>query len=65
LDEIFEKIELYYNVHITILNKGVLRNHYSGKFRVRDGVEHIIRVMQIVNKFEYTITDDRTNIIIK
>ena len=64
LGDIFEKIELYYDVSITTNNKKLLNTHFSGKFRVRDGVEHIMKVLQIANHFTYKINDNRDKITI-
>jgi ferric-dicitrate binding protein FerR (iron transport regulator) len=65
LDDIFKKIELYYDVSITTNNKELLNTHFSGKFRVRDGVEHIMKVLQIANHFIYKINDNRNKITIE
>lgn len=64
LQDIFNKIELFYEVNITCQNKELLKSHYSGKFRIRDGVEHIMKVLQIDNNFKYTINTDRDKICI-
>lgn len=33
-----------------------------GKFRTKDGVEHVLKVLKLNNKFTYT-KDDETNVI--
>ena len=43
-------------------NKRILQNHYTGKFRTKDGVEHVLRVLQLNNYFTYSI-DEETNVI--
>jgi transmembrane sensor len=65
LQDIFNKIQLYYDVKIICHNDNLLASHYSGKFRVRDGIEHIMRVLQIDNRFDYNISADREKITIQ
>ena len=48
-----------------VQNKELLRNRYSGKFRTKDGVEHVLKVLQLKNKFTYTKDNDLNLIIIK
>lgn len=57
-----EKLKLYYGVDIVVNNKHILKNHYTGKFRTKDGVEHVLKVLKLNNKFTYT-KDDETNVI--
>lgn len=64
MDDIFKKIELFYGVRVICHNSNLLVNHYSGKFRIRDGVEHIVKVLQLDNHFDYSISADRSTIII-
>ncbi|NDV58640.1 DUF4974 domain-containing protein [Bacteroides sp. 519] len=63
LSSLFEKLELYYDVKIIVENKALLQWPYNGKFRVKDGVEHALRVLQHKHKFEY-IKDEEDNTII-
>jgi transmembrane sensor len=65
LQDIFSKIEIYYDVKISCHDDALLATHYSGKFRVRDGIEHIMKVLQIDNHFDYKISPDREKIIIQ
>lgn len=60
--DIFNKLELYYDVRIDIQNTGILNHHYTGKFRTKDGIEHVLKVLQLRHKFTYT-KDNETNII--
>lgn len=60
-----EKLELYYDVRIDVQNKKLLKNRYSGKFRSKDGVEHVLKVLQLSNKFTYTKDNDLNLIVIK
>lgn len=59
---IIEKLELYYDVKFDIQKKGFTDNYYSGKFRTKDGIEQVLRVLQIEHKFTYT-KDNELNLI--
>jgi ferric-dicitrate binding protein FerR (iron transport regulator) len=60
--EIVRKLELYFDLRIDVRNDQALRYRYTGKFRSKDGVEHILKVLQLRQKFIYSI-DDKQNII--
>lgn len=60
--DMIAKLKLYYGVDIVVNNTKILKNRYTGKFRTKDGVEHILKVLQLNNKFTYT-KDDETNMI--
>jgi len=60
--EIVNKLELYFDLKIIVKNNKILNYHCTGKFRMKDGVEHILKVLQLSNKFSYKI-DDKQNII--
>lgn len=65
VDKMIEKLELYYDVKIIVQNKELLKNRYSGKFRTKDGVEHVLKVLQLNNKFTYIKDNDLNLITIK
>ena len=60
--DMIEKLKLYYGVDIVVNNTRILKNRYTGKFRTKDGVEHVLKVLKLNNKFTY-IKDDETNVI--
>lgn len=60
--DMIEKLKLYYGVDIVVNNIRILENRYTGKFRTKDGVEHVLKVLKLNNKFAYT-KDDETNVI--
>lgn len=60
-----KKIQIYYDVRIEVQNESLLQHHYSGKFRIKDGIEHVLKVLQLKQKFTYTKDDDLNLIIIK
>jgi len=60
--EMADKLELYFDLKINLKNDQILNNHYTGKFRMKDGVEHILKVLQLSNKFRFKI-DEKLNLI--
>jgi ferric-dicitrate binding protein FerR (iron transport regulator) len=56
------KLQLYFDMRIEVKNDKLLDYQCTGKFRTKDGVEHILKVLQLRNKFNYTI-DEKTNTI--
>ena len=60
--EMATKLELYFDLKINMNNSKILKNRYTGKFRTKDGVEHILKVLQLSNQFKFKI-DDKLNII--
>ena len=60
-----KKLELYYDIKIDVQNKELLNNRYSGKFRTKDGVEHVLKVLQLRHRFSYIKDNDLNLITIK
>ena len=60
--EMADKLELYFDLKINLKNDQILNNRYTGKFRMKDGVEHILKVLQLSNKFRFKI-DEKLNLI--
>lgn len=60
--DMIEKLKLYYGVDIVVNNTRILKNRYTDKFRTKDGVEHVLKVLKLNNKFTYT-KNDETNVI--
>ena len=58
--EVFTKLEIYFDVNFHVKNKKLLseNHHCIGKFRSRDGIEHILKVLQLSHKFSYHRDDD-------
>ena len=65
IGSLIEKLELYYDVNIVVQRPSLMKYHYSGKFRIRDGVEHVLKVLQLKHKFTYTKDEELNQIIIK
>lgn len=60
--EMANELELYFDLHIEIKNEKILNYRCTGKFRTKDGVEHILKVLQLSNTFSFKI-DEKTNTI--
>lgn len=67
LTDVLAKLELYFDVNIDVSNKSVLKNkrHCTGKFRTRDGLDHILNVLQLTNHFTYKKDEEKNLITIK
>lgn len=65
IEKMIDKLELYYDVHIIIQNASVAKQKYTGKFRTKDGIEHMLKVFQLKDKFTYEKNDETNTIVIK
>jgi ferric-dicitrate binding protein FerR (iron transport regulator) len=65
LTDIIKKLELYYDVSIVMKNTKLGNSRYTGKFRQRDGVETVLRKLQIVYPFTYTKNEERNLIVLR
>lgn len=52
-EKMMAKLELYFDVRIIIGNTPVKAGKYTGKFRTKDGIEHILRVIRRKEQFVY------------
>lgn len=64
LAEIFKKLDFYYNIPIKVNNEKILEKRYTGKFRSSDGIEHILKTLQLKTKFRYEKKEYPDNMII-
>lgn len=64
ISEVFDKLKKYYNVNIVIDNPALLDYRCTGKFKEKDGIEHILRVLQRDNKFTFKTNVDTNTITI-
>ncbi|MDR1403688.1 MAG: FecR domain-containing protein [Tannerellaceae bacterium] len=64
LDVIVKKLELYYDVEIVVKAPGILKYEYTGKFRQRDGVMEILRIIQQIHNFRIDMDKDLNRITI-
>ncbi|MGM9802857.1 MAG: FecR family protein [Muribaculaceae bacterium] len=61
LIDILKKLELYYDVKIVVEDPSIYTWDYTGKFRQRDGIDEILRMLQHIHKFSIT-KDEENNI---
>lgn len=59
------KLELYFDIKIIIQNESFKTKRYTGKFRTKDGIEHILKVFQLKDKFSYKKDEEEKTIIIR
>lgn len=59
---ILKNLEKYYNINFVVDNPEILNYQITGKFREKDGVEHVLRTIQKDHKFTYTISEDRETV---
>lgn len=64
--EVFDKLQEYYDIEFQIKNISLIKKapYCIGKFRAKDGLEHIIRVLKETNHFNYHIDYENKKIII-
>jgi ferric-dicitrate binding protein FerR (iron transport regulator) len=62
LDNILKKLEIYYDIKFEVKNASMLDWRYTVKFRQRDGIDEIMRLMQHIHNFKM-IKDDYKNLI--
>jgi ferric-dicitrate binding protein FerR (iron transport regulator) len=62
LDNIISKLELYFDVEIIINSPSLLEKEYTGKFRQKDGVMEILRIIQKIHYFKIYKDDDLNQI---
>lgn len=65
VDLMVSKLELYFDTRILIENESFKQKKYTGKFRTKDGIEHILKVFQLKDKFTYEKNDIENTITIK
>lgn len=64
LGSIIKKLELYYDVKIIVKDQEILNYEYVGKFRQRDGVLEILRLIQRIHNFKISKDDDLNQIVL-
>jgi len=52
MSAIIKKLELYYDVEIIVKDTAIYNYEYTGKFRQRDGVAEILRIIQKIHQFK-------------
>lgn len=64
LGSIIQKLELYYDVKIIVENPEISDYEYVGKFRQKDGVMEILRLIQRIHKFHIRKDENLNRIIL-
>lgn len=64
IQEMVRKLELYYDVKIVVHNVAMTNKCYTGKFRIGDGIDHVLDVLRLDNKFTFIKDEDRNLITI-
>jgi len=64
LIQVFHKLEQYYQTRIEVRNNNLIAKKCTGKFRQKEGLEHIIKVLQKANNFQYKRDEDKNLIIL-
>jgi ferric-dicitrate binding protein FerR (iron transport regulator) len=64
LNVIIEKLERYYDIEIIVKNPKILKYEYTGKFRQRDGVIEILRIIRKIHKFNIQTEENSNQIIL-
>lgn len=62
LIDILKKLQLYYDIKIEIKDPSIFKWEYTGKFRQRDSIDEILRMIQRIHKFKIE-KDEDNNII--
>lgn len=65
ISKIMDKLSLYFDVKIQYSNQAFLKERYTGKFRGKDGVEQVLKVLQMEHHFRYVKDDEQKVIRIK
>lgn len=64
IEAMVEKLKLYYGVDIRIADNRVKRYRYTGKFWTSDGIEQVLKVLQLDRKLNYKKESDANSYII-
>lgn len=64
VEDIFRRLESFYDIKIINKNKQLLEKHYTGKFKMKDGIEQILKVLKYSSDFQYYYNMEDNEIII-
>ncbi len=65
LEEITRELEKNYDTRIVITNKNITKKAYTGKFRLSDGIDYALKVLQKSIDFQYQEDKENNTIYIK
>ena len=63
--ELMKRIEKYYGVDMEVENTGLARHVFSGKFRISDGIDNLLLVLQKDVYFDFERSEDGNTIYIR
>lgn len=63
--ELMKRIEKYYGVDMEVENTGLAKRAFSGKFRISDGIDNLLRVLQKDVYFDFERSEDGNTIYIR
>lgn len=63
--DLMKRIEKYYGIELVVENQSLSKHSFSGKFRISDGIENLLRVLQKDVSYQYTRSEDGNVIYIK
>lgn len=64
LESIFKRLSVYYEVTIICRNKQISSRKCTGKFRQKEGIEQVMRVLQKYVNFHYKYDKEKNQIVI-
>lgn len=64
MKELLKKLELYYDVKITVKDPFIFNYEYTGKFRQRDGVMEVLRIIRKIHPFNIKQIENTNEIIL-
>ncbi len=64
MEDILKKLELYYDVKFTVKHTPILNYRYTGKFRQRDGVMEVLRIIRKIHPFQVKQIENTNEIIL-
>lgn len=62
---LMKRIEKYYGIELVVENPSLSTHSFSGTFRISDGIENLLRVLQKDVDYRYTRSEDGNTIYIK
>lgn len=65
LKEILRRLELYYDVKFVVTDPAILDYEYTGKFRQRDGVMEVLRIIQKIHPFKMERDEEKNEITLR
>lgn len=65
IEDMFTKLNLYYDIDIINQNESIKNIRYTGKFHTKDGIDHVINVLKIALGFKSERDKEKNQIVIE